>query len=167
MTPNPGHDAAAEQDEPSWAHASGWAQLSGARQTVSCVVPCLNQARTLAKLLPILSDTLTECGYPWELLTVDRGSSDETAALLAAWAELPGFRRLHTRGSPSAPAGFETGLLAARGDAVILFDPAVLHSPELIPRMVLLWEDDAMLAHAQRDPAGGVSELRHLYESEI
>ena len=51
-------------EAPAWAHASGWAQLSGARQTVSCVLPCENSARTLSKLLPILSGRLTECGTP-------------------------------------------------------------------------------------------------------
>ena len=56
----------------------GWAQLSGARQTVSCVLPCRDKAHTLAKLLPILSDTLTECGYPWEVIVVDCGSRDGT-----------------------------------------------------------------------------------------
>ena len=69
------------QDQPSWAHASGWAQLSGARQTVSCVLPCRDKAHTLAKLLPILSDTLTECGYPWEVIVVDCGSRDGTGEL--------------------------------------------------------------------------------------
>ena len=64
------------RDEPSWAHASGWAQLSGSRQTVSCVLPCRDKARTLSMLLPILSDTLTECGYPWEVIVIDCGSID-------------------------------------------------------------------------------------------
>jgi len=36
--------SSAARDEPSWAHASGWAQLSGSRQTVSCVLPSRNQA---------------------------------------------------------------------------------------------------------------------------
>lgn len=154
----------AVQDEPSWAHVSGWAQLSGSRQTVSCVLPCENQAHILVKLLPILSDTLTECGYPWELIAVDAGSIDETAAVLDAWTELPGFRCL--RPAPQQGNGLADGLLAARGDAVILFDAEVRHSPELIPRMILLWEADALLVHARRDPALGHSVLVHWDEAE-
>lgn len=148
------------REEPSWAHASGWAQLSGARQTVSCVLPCRDNARTLSKLLPILSDTLTECGYPWELIVVDCGSRDGTDSLMTAWGELPGFRYLSTDGPARLEAAFETGILAARGDAVILLDPALPHTPELIPEMILHWESDARLVFAARD-GRGASVLHH------
>lgn len=152
------------RDEPSWAHASGWAQLSGARQTVSCVLPCRDKARTLSKLLPILSDTLTECGYPWELIVVDCGSGDGTDSLMSAWGELPGFRYLSMDGPVRLEAAFEAGILAARGDAVILLDPALPHTPELIPNMIMQWESDARLVYAARDGLGG-SVLRHWDEA--
>lgn len=142
------------RDEPAWAHASGWAQLSGSRQTVSCVLACRDDARTLARLLPILSDTLTECGYPWEVIVADRGSADETGALMRSWTELPGFRLLPLGASTRAPEAIEAGILAARGDAVILLDPALPHSPELIPQMILQWEGDARLVYARRDSEG-------------
>jgi glycosyltransferase involved in cell wall biosynthesis len=156
--------AAAARDEPSWAHASGWAQLSGARQTVSCVLPCRDRARTLSKLLPILSDTLTECGYPWELIVVDCGSRDGTDSLMTSWGELPGFRYLSMDGPVRLEAAFEAGILAARGDAVILLDPALPHTPELIPNMIMQWESDARLVYATRDSQGG-SVLRHWDEA--
>lgn len=158
-TPAPPHD------QPSWAHASGWAQLSGARQTVSCVLPCRDKAHTLAKLLPILSDTLTECGYPWEVIVVDCGSRDGTDSLMSSWGELPGFRRLTLDGPARLEAAFEAGILAARGDAVILLDPALPHTPELIPSMILQWESDARLVYATRD-ASGASVLRHWGEAQ-
>jgi glycosyltransferase involved in cell wall biosynthesis len=154
------------RDEPSWAHASGWAQLSGARRAVSLVMACRNHARTLSKLLPILSDTLTECGYPWEIIVVDCGSSDETDALMAAWCELPGFRHLPLGRDARPEAAFEAGILAARGDAVILLDPALPHSPELIPPMILQWETDARLVYAQHD-ASGASTLQRWDEARM
>lgn len=150
---------AAQHDEPSWAHASGWAQLSGSRQTVSCVLPCRDKARTLAMLLPILSDTLTECGYPWEVIVVDCGSVDGTDTLMSAWGELPGFRCIPMDGSVRLESAFEAGILAARGDAVILLDPALPHSPELIPAMLQQWEADARLVYASRE-GRGASALR-------
>lgn len=151
-------------DEPSWAHASGWAQLSGSRQTVSCVLPCRDRARALSMLLPILSDTLTECGYPWEVIVVDCSSGDGTDTLMSAWGELPGFRYLPLDGPARLESAFEAGILAARGDAVILLDPSLPHSPELIPAMILQWESDARLVYAARD-AGGGSVLRHWDEA--
>ncbi len=143
------------RDEPSWAHASGWAQLSGSRQTVSCVLPCRDRAHTLSMLLPILSDTLTECGYPWEVIVVDCGSGDGTDTLMSAWGELPGFRYVPLDASARLESAFEAGILAARGDAVILLDPSLPHSPELIPQMLMQWEADARLVYATKDGHGG------------
>ena len=142
------------RDEPSWAHASGWAQLSGSRQTISCVLACRDKARTLSRLLPVLSDTLTECGYPWEVIVADCGSVDGTDVLMQSWTELPGFRLLPLDASASAAEAVEAGILAARGDAVILLDPALPHSPELIPQMILQWEGDARLVYARREASG-------------
>jgi len=147
--------ATAPRDQPAWAHASGWAQLSGSRQTVSCVLPCRDKARTLSMLLPVLSDTLTECGYPWEVIVVDCGSGDGTDTLMSAWGELPGFRYVPLDGSARLESAFEAGILAARGDAVILLDPALPHSPELIPQMLMQWEADARLVYARSDGQGG------------
>lgn len=161
MTTQPEHDA------PEWAHASGWAQLSGARQTVSCVLPCENRARTLSMLLPILSDTLTECGYPWELIVVDGASTDGTEGLMQAWCELPGFRYRPLGRAASLADGFEAGILVARGDAVVLLDPALRHSPELIPQMILLWESDARLVYAQPGGEPGRSTLRQWDDTQM
>lgn len=147
-------DAPPSRDEPSWAHASGWAQLSGSRQTVSCVLPCRDNARTLARLLPLLSDTLTECGYPWEVIVADCGSADGTDALMQSWTELPGFRLLPLSAATRTAEAVEAGILAARGDAVILLDPLLPHSPELIPQMILQWENDARLVYARHDREG-------------
>ena len=158
--------APAAHDAPSWAHASGWAQLSGSRQTVSCVLPCRDKARTLSKLLPILSDTLTECGYPWEVIVVDCGSMDGTDTLMQAWTELPGFRILPLAASTLPAEAVEAGILAARGDAVILLDPALPHTPELIPQMILRWESDARLVYAQHESSGG-STLRQWDEARM
>jgi len=153
--------------EPSWAHVSGWAQLSGSRQTVSCIVACANQARALVKLLPMLSDTLTECGYPWELIAVDCASTDETLAVLSPWAELPGIRLLQVDPPQDTAQCFAAGMLRARGDAVICIDPAVAHPPGLIAQMILRWESNAMLVHARRDTAYGHSVLTQWDEAEM
>lgn len=136
----------------SWAHSSGWVQLSGERRTLTCVVSCRDQARALSKLLPILSDTLTECGYPWELIAVNVGSTDGTAKLLAAWAELPGFRELSLSHDAAQAGAFSAGSAHARGDAVILVDASLHCDRVLIPRMVMRWESGARMVVAVGDP---------------
>jgi hypothetical protein len=47
-------------------------------QSISCVVPCHNEARNLERLLPQLKDTLSACALMRELILVDDGSTDAT-----------------------------------------------------------------------------------------
>lgn len=137
----------ADDTEPgrSWAHASGWALLSGTRRTISCVIVCQDQARALNGLLPALSDTLTECGYPWEVIVVDRDSKDSTHRLLALWCDLPGFRWSRCDAGLRKTPAVVVGLRDTRGDAVILVDPAARAVAACIPSMILRWEAGARL----------------------
>lgn len=145
----------------SWAHVSGWAQLSGARRTVSCVLPCGRDARALVRLLPLLSDTLTECGYPWEVLVVSHDPLAGMQRWLHDWMELPGFRLVEPPGGLTDDTGFATGLMRARGDAVILCDARTPHPPALIQPMIERWEGDAWLVYAGRERDGQRPVLRH------
>jgi glycosyltransferase involved in cell wall biosynthesis len=142
-------------DDP-WAHASAWAMLSGKHRRLSCIVSCFDQVRRVADLLPRLSDVLTECGYPWEIIVVDRCSQDSTADIAQAWTELPGFRYLRVASNGVDGRDIEAGLLAARGDAVLLVDPALPSSQmQAIRRLVLAWEDSAVAVHLGDDGPDG------------
>ena len=66
-----------------------------AQPTVSCVVPCFNEAESLALFLPMLANTLAGCAPAWEVILVDDGSTDATPLVLAAWSQRAGFRVLH------------------------------------------------------------------------
>jgi Glycosyl transferase family 2 len=124
-----------------WAHCSGWMQLGGQRQRVSCVIPCRNQRATLRRLLPQLADTLTECGYPWEVLLMDSASQDGSFELLQPWSRIPGFRL----GSISAPVSraqaMQLGLLAARGDAVIVLEPTEPQALNFVNQAIERWDN--------------------------
>lgn len=167
-------DLADERDsDGGWAHASAWALLSGQARRLSCIVSCFNQIQSVSALLPRLSDVLTECGYPWEILVVDRCSEDSTAAIARAWTQLPGFRYLRVDSSGTDGRDIEAGLLATRGDAVLIVDPAIsLASLETVRRLVLAWEDAAVVVHAPADGQGGpmaswsAEHLRHVAASD-
>jgi len=137
--------------EPLWAHVSGWSQLSGEMRTVSCVISACNDAARLAKLLPRLSDSLTESGFPWEVIVVDAGSDDGTDRLLSGWGELPGFWSLTVSRQLGKAANLVIGLEAARGDAVILLDPQPKYPPSLLQQMIAQWEQGAEVVYAIED----------------
>jgi glycosyltransferase involved in cell wall biosynthesis len=138
-------------EEPAWAHVSGWALLSGQRQTLSCVVLTRDHAPRLMSLVPTLSDLLTECGYPWEMVIVDSASRDRTEAIARSWCELPGFRALMLREDFGRGTALMLGLDTARGDAVLVVHAGLAHPLELVRQMVFDWEAGAPLCYAVHD----------------
>ncbi len=84
----------------------------------SIVVPCYNEAANLPALLTRF-EAHALGSDDWELLLVDNGSTDDTAAVLAAELAKPnrGFARVVTVPAPNVGYGHGilTGLHAARG----------------------------------------------------
>jgi hypothetical protein len=148
-------------NEPSWAHASGWSQLSGERRTVSCIVAVLAHVAALPSLLPSLSDTLTECGYPWEVIIVDVGGDEKLRRMLQGWTELPGFWSVLLDEGTSKAQAFTVGLEVARGDAVLVLGGEPPWPLRLLPDAIAQWEVGAQLVYATSDPDTGVISLAH------
>lgn len=83
---------------------------------VSVVVACYNGARTLRTCL----DSLSRLHYPdYEVLLVDDGSTDATAAIAE---EFPAVRRLRHERNEGLSAARNTGIQAARGEIVAFTD---------------------------------------------
>lgn len=118
--------------------------------TISCVVPCRNEADNLARLLPWLDQTLSSCSVAWEVIVVDDGSTDATALMLLGWSRLPGFRVLQLSRNFGKEAALTAGLEAALGDVVVLLDADLQHSPDLIPIFVEHWRSGFEVAYAVR-----------------
>lgn len=149
-----------------WGHASGWAQLYGQRRTVSCIVLGLERCTALAEMFDLLSDALTEAGYPWEVLMVDATANPRLSSLLGAWSERAGFQRVVLPAGTRPALMLTQALARARGDAVLLMEA---HGGELavpIPEMVSRWSDGmevvrsrwAGLEHLHRSHRGSARE---------
>jgi glycosyltransferase involved in cell wall biosynthesis len=124
---------------------------------LSCVIPCLNEADSLARLLPLLGETLAGCTRAWEVIVVDDGSTDATPLLLTRWARRAGFRVIQLSRNFGKEAALTAGLQAARGDAVVIMDADLQHSPSLIPTFIAHWQAGADVAYAVRDDRAGES----------
>jgi glycosyltransferase involved in cell wall biosynthesis len=119
------------------------------------VLPCLNEADSLARLLPALEGQLKGCVRAWEVIVVDDGSRDDTLQLLAAWAQRPGFRVLLLARNFGKEAALTAGLQAARGDVVVTMDADGQHAPALIPQMLERWRAGADMVYTQRPHRNG------------
>lgn len=96
---------------------------------LSVVIPAYNEALRLPKSLERIRCHYALKAYPVELIVVDDGSTDQTAAVLRDFAERwPGMRILRNEKNRGKGFSVRRGVLAARGHYV-LFTDADLSAP--------------------------------------
>jgi polyisoprenyl-phosphate glycosyltransferase len=110
-----------------------------ANAAISCVVPAYNEAANLPRLLEVLSAQLRGLVARWEVIVVDDGSRDATAAAVAPWLREPGVRYLRLSRNFGKEAALSAGLDHARGDVVVLLDADLQHPPAMIEPMLKAW----------------------------
>ncbi len=91
---------------------------------VSAVIPCFNEAPRIDATIAALADVLDGIAPgSWEILVVDDTSTDTTSAVVAALAATDErIRLLPSAGGKGKGAAVRTGILAARGDRVLVTD---------------------------------------------
>jgi glycosyltransferase involved in cell wall biosynthesis len=127
----------------------------------SVVVPAFNEAAGLAAFHTRLAAVMDGIGAGWELVIVDDGSRDDTAAVAA---RLHAADRRVALVQLSRNFGKEiaatAGLDHARGEAVILIDADLQDPPELIPELVAAWREGYDMVYAERRDRHGDSWLK-------
>ncbi|HET8654365.1 MAG TPA: glycosyltransferase family 2 protein [Longimicrobiaceae bacterium] len=102
---------------------------------VSVVVCTRNRARSLARTLSTLALQSLPAGLTAELLVVDNGSRDGTAALVRDRRLLGGPARLVPEPAPGLSRARNAGLRAARGRVILFTDDDVLLPPAWLVSM--------------------------------
>ncbi|MCS7168031.1 MAG: glycosyltransferase family 2 protein [Gemmatales bacterium] len=118
---------------------------------LSVVIPCYNEAQTLAVTWPQLAEASLHWDEPCEFIFVDDGSTDATWSWICRLAEedwrVRGIRLAQNLGQQSA---IGIGLSQARGDAVIVLDADLQDPPDLVPRLITAWREGADIVVAVR-----------------
>src|SRR2546430_2686156 len=101
---------------------------------ISIVVPCRNEALSLATLAREIRAVCAEHGYEYEIIFVDDGSDDATWSEIARIAAAePRTRALRLRRNygkgPALCAGFDS----ARGPIIVTMDADLQDDPRDIP----------------------------------
>jgi glycosyltransferase involved in cell wall biosynthesis len=103
---------------------------------VSVVVPVRNEAGNIAGLVAEIAAALDGQG-PFEVVYVDDGSSDATAAELAKLrADAPWLRVVRHKQSCGQSAAVRSGVQAARGGLVVTLDGDGQNDPAFIPALL-------------------------------
>ena len=137
--------------------------LTAPPESLSCIVPCKNERANLSRLLPLLSGTLARCAAQFEILVVDDGSSDDTAA----WIEeqirtrsVPGLVLLKLSRNFGKEAALTAGLSHARGQVVVMIDADLQHPPAMIETFVEHWRRGAEMVYAVREDRSSESAFK-------
>lgn len=110
------------------------------RTDVSVVIPAYNESSTIEGTIARVSDVLAQTEYEFEIVVINDGSDDDTAAILARLAQRrPNVRCAHLSRNFGKEAALSAGLEMARGRAVIVMDADLQHPPELIGQMLEHW----------------------------
>jgi dolichol-phosphate mannosyltransferase len=111
---------------------------------VSVVLPAYNEADNLAELIPETADALRGAGVTFELIVVDDGSTDRTAAVLAELHSAE-VTSVSLRRNAGKSAALDAGLARVRGEYVVLMDADGQDDPRQIPRLLAALDGDAEL----------------------
>ena len=123
-------------------------------ESVSVILPAKNEARSLPELLARIRTVLPSA----EIIVVDDGSTDDTAACSAQ----AGARVISHPVSLGNGAAIKTGARAARGEVLVFMDADAQHPPEDIPRLLEPLGRGYAMAVGARDRSGQASAGRAL-----
>lgn len=120
---------------------------------LSIIIPALNEAGNIGPLITRCRSTVSQIGITAEIIVVDGGSADATAAE----AEQAGGVVIQQDGRGYANA-LRTGFKAARGRHIQTMDSDLSHEPEVIQS---LWQarEQADVVIASRYVPGGGAEM--------
>ena len=91
----------------------------------------------MGRLCEALRDALEELDIPWEVVLVDDGSTDGTAAALDEEAQRDGrFTVIHLRRNFGQTAAMAAGFDHARGDVIVAMDADLQNDPRDIPMLL-------------------------------
>lgn len=126
---------------------------------VSIVVPVMNEARNVDELVARVRNALS--GMLWEILFVDDGSTDNTCSVIHGLsAQDARVRLLHFSRNFGHQAAVTAGLDFAEGDAVIVMDGDLQDPPELLPRMIDLYQQGFDVVSPRRTRREGESAFK-------
>lgn len=133
----------------------------------SVVIPCYNEEPVLEETHKRLSSVMAGMDGDYELIYVNDGSRDRTAAILRElYAADPAHVRVimfaRNRGHQTAVTA---GLDYALGNAVVIIDADLQDPPEVIPQMAEKWKAGTKVVYGQRKARDGETAFKKITAS--
>ena len=131
---------------------------------ISIVIPVYNEKKVLEisynKIKGILENIEQ---YDYEIIFVNDGSKDESISILEAISnEDSKVKIISFSRNFGQEAALTAGLKYVTGDAIVIIDADLQDPPELIPEMLILWEEGNEVIYGKRKRRKGESTFKLL-----
>lgn len=124
---------------------------AGSSPVISVVVPLFNEEDNVLELHQRLERTLRSLNLTYEILFIDDGSRDQTAAILERLGETdPNVACIHLSRNFGHQAAVSAGIDHGRGQALVVMDGDLQDPPEILPRFVAKWREGYEVVYAVR-----------------
>src|SRR5450432_2428899 len=128
---------------------------------ISAVIPIYNEQENLPELRRRMSAALDLTGETWELILVNDGSRDNSAAMIRQFhADDPRIKLINLSRNFGHQPAVTAGIHHARGDCVILIDGDLQDPPEAIPEMIQKWKEGFQVVLGERRSRGDATGTR-------
>ncbi len=124
--------------------------------TITILAPVFNEEPVLSELYRRVSAVMDQTEESWELILIDDGSHDRSAAIIAELnAADPRVKGLSFSRNFGFQIAVTAGLDYARGQAVILADADLQDPPEVFPEMIACWREGYDVVYGIRSSREG------------
>ena len=117
----------------------------------SFVIPIFNEEAVLPLLLARMDQVVAGLDGPVEIIFVDDGSSDASAAMLTARVKQnPTYRLIALSRNFGHQIAITAGMDVAGGEAIIVMDADLQDPPEVVAEMIARWKQGFQVVYARR-----------------
>lgn len=129
-------------------------------KTITIVVPVFNEEKNIPLLIQRLNRNLAGL-IAYKVLFVDDGSSDRTLNVIKQEREkADNIYYLSFSKNFGHQNALKAGIDKADGDAIITLDGDLQHPPELIPKMIALWQNGFDIVYTCRDDEQSIGRFK-------
>lgn len=125
--------------------------MNNFKKKISIVIPVYNEEKNISILYKRLTKTLHNINeYSYEIIFVNDGSHDNSWIAIKNLAQQNKFiKAINFNKNFGHQIALTAGYHAASGDAIISLDGDLQHPPEIIPKMLLAWQQGYNIVYVQ------------------
>jgi glycosyltransferase involved in cell wall biosynthesis len=135
--------------------------MAASEISLSVIVPAYNEENSIPTVVESLDQALSASGFPYEIIVVDDGSTDQTPQkmqdLLVRFPHLVTLTHEKNRGYGAA---LKTGISRSAFDSVMIIDADQTYPVDEIPRLVQAARSHDMVVGSRIGPAGHITFFR-------